>query len=307
MSVDIRAQAGPTGNKDAAQAGRPADGDRTAGEWVVRAPQPGRRSVDAQARRDLVLRVVLGLTIPVLMLVSWELSARLEWIDPRFFAQPSTVWQRAVEDFSSGLIWEHTWITIRRLLSGYLAGSVVGILTGLALSQSKILRWLFEPLVRALYVIPKLAILPLLLLLFGLGEMPKFIFIALGTFYIVAFTTLSAAMLIPTPYHEVARSYGLSWGQRFRWLIIPASMPQIVASLRLASGISMLLAIAVEFVQAQEGLGYYTWRAWELFIPQRMYVGVVLISILGVTFSAVIGALGNRLIRWAEGEYDQTR
>ncbi|WP_158634234.1 ABC transporter permease [Amycolatopsis sp. WAC 04197] len=282
-------------------------GSTTEGEWVVQGPQARRRTPAAQARRDLILRISLGALIPVLAVVSWELSARLGWIDARFFSQPSAVLDRFLADSASGLVWTETRITTVRLLTGYALGSVAGIVVGLALSQFTFLRWLIEPLIRALYVIPKLAILPLLLLLFGLGETPKLIFISLGTFYIVAFTTLSAAMMIPTPLHEAARSYGLSWSQRFRWLIIPASLPQIVSSLRLASGISMLLAIAVEFVNAQEGLGYYTWHAWELFVPERMYVGVVLISILGVVFSAVIGFLGSRLVRWSEGEFDQTR
>jgi sulfonate transport system permease protein len=276
-------------------------------EWVVRAPEPRQRPAAVQARRDRALRITLGALIPVLAMVSWEISAQLGWIDARFFSQPSAVVTRFLADSSSGVVWNEALITVVRLVSGYVIGSVAGIVVGLALSQSKILRWLFEPLIRALYVVPKLAILPLLLLLFGLGETPKLVFISLGTFYIVAFTTLSAAMMIPTPLHEAARSYGLSSSQRFRWLIIPASLPQIVSSLRLASGISMLLAIAVEFVNAQDGLGYYTWHAWELFIPERMFVGVVLISILGVLFSAAIGLIGSRLVRWSESEYDQTR
>jgi ABC-type nitrate/sulfonate/bicarbonate transport system permease component len=166
---------------------------------------------------------------------------------------------------------------------------------------------MLEPLIRALYVIPKLALLPLFLLLFGLGEVPKLVFIALGTFYIVAFTTLSAAMMIPTAFHEVARSYGLSPGQRFRWMIVPAITPQIVSSLKLASGISMLLVIAVEFVNAHEGLGYYTWHAWQVFVPDRMYVGVVTISIVGVLFGGLVGLLGSRVARWADSEYAQSR
>lgn len=285
----------------------PATDTATAGQWVSRAPDPQLRSTGDQARRETILRIGLGLMVPVVMIVAWEASARFDLIDARFFSQPSAVAERAGEDLASGLLWAETQVTLTRLLTGYVVGSLAGIALGLAMSQSKILRWALEPLIRGLYVIPKLALLPLFLLVFGLGEMPKLIFVGLGTFYIVAFTTMSAAMMIPTAYHEVARSYGLSRSQRFRWMIVPACMPQIVASLRLASGISMLLVIAVEFVNAREGLGYYTWHAWQVFVPDRMYVGIVVISIVGVLFSAVIGALGNRLVRWSDGEYGQTR
>ncbi|RAY10763.1 hypothetical protein DPM19_33770 [Actinomadura craniellae] len=277
------------------------------GGWVERRPDPKQRSTAHQARRDGVLRLVLGLVIPVGMLVAWEISARSGWIDARFFSQPSAVAAKAQEDLQSGMLWSEFKITIVRLLAGYIIGSLAGIFIGLLMSQVKILRWMLEPIIRALYVIPKLALLPLFLLLFGLGEIPKLVFISLGTFYIVAFTTLSAAMLIPTPFHEIARSYGLSPSQRFRWMIVPAITPQIVSSLKLASGISMLLVIAVEFVNAREGLGYYTWHAWQIFVPDRMYVGIVTISIVGVLFSGLVGLLGSRVAHWADSEYAQSR
>lgn len=270
-------------------------------------PDPAMDNIDAKARRDRLLQIFLGLSVPVLGIGLWELAGQLGWIDTRFFSMPSLIAQRFVADVQADLIMSELLITVQRLLLGFIIGSVSGILVGLIMSQLKLVRWALEPLIRALYVIPKLALLPIFLLLFGLGEMPKIVFVALGTFYIVAFTTLAAAMMIPTAYHEVAKSYGLSWYQKFRWLVIPASTPQIVSSLKLASGISMLLVVAVEFVQAREGLGYYTWHAWELFIPDRMYVGIILISILGVTFSLLVGALGGRAIRWAESEYNQSR
>ncbi|QFG21335.1 ABC transporter permease [Actinomadura sp. WMMB 499] len=280
---------------------------RNGGDWVERRPDPKQRSAEYQARRDGVLRLLLGLVLPVGVLVAWEISARSGWIDARFFSQPTAVAAKAREDLASGLLWSELKITIFRLLTGYVIGSLAGILIGLLMSQVKVLRWMLEPLIRALYVIPKLALLPLFLLLFGLGEVPKLVFISLGTFYIVAFTTLSAAMMIPTAFHEVSRSYGLSPGQRFRWMIVPAITPQIVSSLKLASGISMLLVIAVEFVNAHEGLGYYTWHAWQIFVPDRMYVGVVTISIVGVLFGGLVGLLGSRVARWADSEYAQSR
>lgn len=281
-------------------------GAQTIGQIRIE-PNRGLADVNKKARRDRVVQILVGLAIPVLALVLWEIAGQLAWIDVRFFSSPSLIAARFVEDMQEGLIVPEVLITVQRLLIGFIIGSIAGIVIGLLMSQVKLIRWALEPIIRALYVIPKLALLPIFLLLFGLGELPKIIFVSLGTFYIVAFTTLASAMMIPTPYHEVARSYGLSWFQRFRWLVVPASTPQIVSSLKLASGISMLLVIAVEFVQAREGLGYYTWHAWELFIPDRMYVGIILISILGVLFSLAVGAIGSRAIRWAESEYNQSR
>ncbi|MBD0736717.1 hypothetical protein BGM09_26750 [Streptomyces sp. CBMA29] len=258
-------------------------------------------------RTELVRRVLAGALIPVLMLISWEVSAHFGWTDPRFFGRPVTVAQQAVADIRDGLVWKEARITLFRLIVGFLLGSVSGILAGLVLSQSRIARWIFEPIIRALYVIPKLALLPIFLLVFGIGETPKVLFVALGTFYIVAFTTLAAALMIPVSYHEVARSYGLSRAQRFRWMVFPACLPQVVSSLRIAAGISTLLVIAVEFVSAQQGLGYYTWHAWQLFLPERMYVGVITISLMGLAFSTLVGVVGARLVRWSDQEFSAQR
>lgn len=266
-------------------------------------PGPAQLHPERAARRDRLTRTGLAVAVPVLIFVLWEISARAAWIDVRLFASPSAVAEQAVELVGDGTLPAETLITVRRLLAGYLLGAAAGIVLGLALSQFTLLRAALEPLLRALYVVPKLAILPLLLLVLGLGEAPKVLFVAFGTFFIVVLSTLSAASMVPHGYHEVATSYGLSRAQRFRWLVLPASLPQIVAALRLASGIAVLLVVAVEFVQSDDGLGHLTWHAWELFMADRMYLGIVSVSVLGVLFSAVIAVLGSRLIRWADEEY----
>ncbi|MFS8198379.1 ABC transporter permease [Streptomyces sp. CWNU-52B] len=276
------------------------------GDWVVRTATSSRAGA-AQRPNAKLLRVLAGALIPVLMLISWEMSARLGWTDPRFFGQPTTVAEQAVADIREGLLWDEARVTLFRLVVGFLLGSAAGVAVGLVLSQSTVLRWVFEPIIRALYVVPKLALLPIFLLVFGIGETPKLVFVGLGTFYIVAFTTLAAATMIPVSYHEVTRSYGLSRWQTFRWMIFPACLPQIVSSLRIATGISTLLVIAVEFVSSNDGLGHYTWHAWQLFLPERMYVGVVTISVIGVLFSVLVGAVGKRLVRWSDQEFSAQR
>ncbi|MDY7099563.1 MAG: ABC transporter permease [Actinomycetota bacterium] len=271
-------------------------------EIVVRAPGGAEVDFRGHLRRRRLRNWALGLSVPVLVLVAWQVCADQGWIDSRFYGSPSAAWSEGVGLVTDGTMAENLWITVQRLVLGYAIGSVAGVLVGLLLGQSQLLRATFEPMLRALYVIPKLAILPILLLVFGLGEMPKLAFIALGVFFIVVFSTLSAATMIPTAYHEVASSYGLRRFQAFRWIVLPGSMPQIVAALRLASGIAVLLVVAVEFVNANDGIGFVTWHAWELFRADRMYAGIVTISVLGVVFSALVSLLGRLLAPWAENE-----
>lgn len=274
---------------------------RSDGPPVVRyEPTKAQLNPERTARRDRVVSTALAIAVPVAIFALWELSAHQGWVDERFYGRPSGVFTEARELIADGTLVEQIWITVRRLVIGYVLGSVAGIIVGLALSQFRLLRAALEPLLQALYVIPKLAILPLLLLLLGLGEGPKIAFIAIGTFFILAFSTLTAATMVPNAFHEVATSYGLSRWQRFRWLILPGSLPQIVAALRLASGIAVLLVVAAEFVQANDGLGYLTWHAWELFMADRMYLGIVTIAVLGFTFNYLVGLLRVVLVRWAD-------
>lgn len=273
------------------------------GTTVHRTPGAAERDYVRWARRQRALHRALALSLPLVLLVLWEVGARWEWFDDRFFSSPTAIWDRAWQLVKDGTLQEELLVTARRLFIGYGLGATAGILLGLVLSQFRLARAAVEPTLRGLYVIPKLAILPILLLVFGLGETPKVVFVALGVFFILAFSTLTAATMVPAAYHEAASAYRLTRLQRFRWLVLPGALPQIVAATRLASGIGVLLVVAVEFVSSNDGVGYLTWHAWELFVADQMYVGILTISIFGVAFSACIGAIGNRLCPWATDEH----
>lgn len=266
---------------------------------VTRRPGSAERDHGRHVRRQRRLHRALAPALPIVMLILWEIGARAAWFDDRFFSSPSAIWGRAVDLVSEGELQDQLVITARRLFLGYGIGAVAGILVGLVLSQSRLARAAVEPTLRALYVIPKLAILPILLLVFGLGEVPKVFFVALGVFFLMAFSTLTAAAMVPVAFHEAGSAYGLSRLQRFRWIVLPGALPQIVAALRLTSGIGVLLVVAVEFVSSNDGIGYLTWHAWELFVADEMYVGILTISLFGVAFSALIGYIGAKLCPWA--------
>ncbi len=267
---------------------------------VVREPSQAERDHHRHVRRQRAVNRMLAFVLPISMLALWEIGARTGWVDDRFFSSPSAIWDRGLRVASEGDLHSQVLVTARRLAFGFTLGAGSGILLGLVLSLFDVVRVIVEPTLRALYVIPKLAILPILLLVFGLGEGPKVAFVALGVFFIMAFSTLTAAAMVPKSYHEAASAYGLSASQRFRWIVLPGALPQIMAALRLSSGIGVLLVVAVEFVNANDGIGYLTWHSWELFVADQMYVGIVTISVCGVAFSGFIGWIGNKLCPWAD-------
>lgn len=266
---------------------------------VVR--RPGTTELDPQRwlRRQRWLMRLLAIATPVLLLAAWEVSARVGVVDARFFGSPWGVAQEAVRLVEEGQLQEHLLASVGRVLGGYALGSAVGLAVGLLLGYSRILRAMFEPLLSALYVVPKLAILPILLLLFGLGELPKVLAIAIAVFFIVCLSSISAALLTPRGMVEVAESFAASRLRIFWQVVIPHSLPPVFSALRLASGIAVLMLVAVEFVNARDGLGYLIWHSWTLFLASQMYVGIVTVALFGVVFSFTVKWIGHRLAPWA--------
>lgn len=242
---------------------------------------------------------VLSVATPIGLVLLWEWSARAGVVDTRFFPAPSTVANTARELISDGTLWEATWVTTRTLLIGMVSGFVVGSCVGVVMGLVGLLRAAFEPVLSALYTIPKLAILPLLLLLMGLGEGPRIVVVAIGAFFISWITLLEATAGIQDGYLEAADSLGLTALERFRWVVLPAVAPALFTGLRIEAGQGLLLIVGVEFVLGGEGLGDLIWNSWTIFATGRMYVGVVTVALLGFALAKVVQALNRMFVPWA--------
>jgi sulfonate transport system permease protein len=175
-----------------------------------------------------------------------------------------------------------------------------GVAVGITLGVFRTVRVALEPVLYAFWTVPKLALLPLLLLIFGIGEAPLIVLVALANFFVMLIPTLAAVSSVPTSLREPALSFEASRVQLLRHVLFPAALPQIFIALRLAAGVSILVLIGAEFVQAREGLGQLIWRSWSLFLADRMYVGIVVVSISGAFFAMTIAMLGKRLLPWVE-------
>jgi sulfonate transport system permease protein len=163
----------------------------------------------------------------------------------------------------------------------------------------RLLRRALEPTLDALYVVPKLALLPVLLNMFGLGEGPKVALVAVTVFFFVWIGTMTAVMAVPEGYRETGAAFGASRAQMFRHVLVPGALPQIVVSLRVAAGVAVLVIVAAEFIVGDSGLGYLIFNSRALFINDRMYVGIVVVALFGVAFSELIRALGRLVTPWA--------
>ncbi|MEV0628071.1 ABC transporter permease [Nonomuraea wenchangensis] len=282
-----------------AQSQQPAQADHGPAELVTRTPDLAERDPVRFQRRRVLIDNLLRFGTPVVILLVWQAISSSGLVDQRFWPPPSEIVVSFVDLVSSGLVLEAAVSTFRVLLLGYFGGALIGIVLGVLLGSFRKLRTALEPVISALYTVPKLAVLPLLLMIFGLGETPKVLLVAFGVFFIVAISTMSAVAGLAEGYLEPARSFGASRIQTFRHVTLPAMMPEVFTSLRISIGTAVLLVIGIEFVQGREGLGFLIWNSWQVFLADRMYAGIVTVSIIGVALQSAVTWIGRRVSPWA--------
>jgi ABC-type nitrate/sulfonate/bicarbonate transport system permease component len=241
---------------------------------------------------------LIGLLTPILLLLLWEIAGQLNWIDVRFFPPPSRIVHQIGVLIASGELATNTLASLRRLALGMLLGGVPALFLGLAMGVSRPLRAAIDPLVSATYPIPKSAILPLVLLIFGLGEMSKVVMVALGAFYPILINTVLGVVNLDKIYLDVGHNYRASRWQVFRTIALPGALPSIMAGIKLAMGMGLILIAISEMVAANDGIGYMIWNAWQVLTVDTMYVGLLVIAILGFVFSLVLDEIERMLIPW---------
>jgi ABC-type nitrate/sulfonate/bicarbonate transport system permease component len=249
------------------------------------------------AKRRSVDRA-LSISSPVLLLIFWEIAARAGLVDVRFFPPPSAIFETFVEILRTGELWTHLSISLVRILVGFLLGAIPGVVIGLAMGLSSITRAIVQPLVHATFPIPKVAILPLLILIFGLGEMSKYAIIAIAVVYLVLINTYEGVRDISPIYLDVGHNFGASRSMMFLDIALPGALPQILTGLRLGMGVALLVIVAAEFVGAKSGIGYMIWNSWQIFAVEKMYVGLLLTAALGFLTAGISMVMERVFIPW---------
>lgn len=260
-----------------------------------------RESVEARTRPSTARRWLESLTLlsPIFILLVWELLSTTNTIDRRFFPAPSQIVDTFRSRLEDGSLVFHASASLQRAIIGFTIGAIPGIGLGLTLGLFRIPRLVIGPIVAALYPVPKIAIFPLLLLVFGFGDASKWAIVAIGVFFLTFYNTLGGLLQAPGIYFDVARNAGASRRQVFRTVAFPASLPSIFTGIRLATGTTYVVLAASEFVGARSGLGYFIWSSWQTLQVERMYVGIIVISILGYLTLQLINLLEARLVPWA--------
>lgn len=240
----------------------------------------------------------IGIVVFVLLIAMIEWGTRAGWISNLTLPRPSDVAQTFVDLWNTGLLFQHLIPSINRLIVGGAMGISTGILVGVMIGLFSYARAGLVPLVAAIFPIPKIALLPLFVIWFGIDEGSKYALIALGTFTPTVVATYGAVDNVDRTLIRMGQSFGLSWLSIVRKIVLPGALPGILSGMRVSVAIGIILLVAAEMLGAEYGVGAYILQAGALYDLERLFAGVVILSVLGVLTSWMIGQAEKRLLRW---------
>jgi len=232
----------------------------------------------------------MGPLVFVLLIALLEWGTRTGWISPLTLPRPSAVAATLVELAATGLLWTHLLPSLERLVVGAAMGASAGVAVGVLIGLFSLVRAGLVPLVAALFPIPKIALLPLFVIWFGIGEGSKYALIALGTFTPMVVATYGGVDAVDRSLIRMGQSFGLAWWSIVTKIVLPGALPAILSGL--------ILLVAAEMLGAQYGVGAYVLEAGSLYDLERLFAGVTLLSIMGVIANTLIARVERWLLAW---------
>ncbi len=239
-----------------------------------------------------------GLLALAVVIVLWQVAGSLSLANPIFLPSPLAIARAIVQLASSGALWQHLAYSMIRIGTGWLLGTVAGIIVGFAIGLSTLARSVGITFISALFPIPKIALLPLLILWLGIGEEPKIATIALGVFFSTAISVYSGVDAVPRNLIRMAQSFNVPFLAIVRRVVWPGALPSILAGFRITASIALLLVVSAEMIGAEYGIGAFVLQAGNLMQTDQLLAGVVILSLFGLLVGWLISRLEKRLLHW---------
>jgi NitT/TauT family transport system permease protein len=255
-----------------------------------------RRFLEPNPRHLRDRLITFGLVFVVLGF--WELFARLGKISTVIFPAPTLIIKALFVDLAAGLYTKHVLISISRMLLGMLFGGTSGLILGLIMGWSRTVRRILDPIVATLHPIPKMTLLPMALIIFGLGETSRVVMVSISAFFPMLVNTMVGVRQINPTYYEVVENYGSSRLDIFRKVVFPGSLPYVLSGFRLSFKSALTTTIGIEMVFGNSGLGSFLWLAWETMRMWNLYAGIIIIAIIGAGTTWLIEFLKKYLLPW---------
>ncbi len=240
----------------------------------------------------------VGVLVFITVICIIEYGTRQGIISNLTLPRPTDVLATFLDLWRSGLLWSHLLPSLSRLFVGAALGATAGICIGVLIGLFSLIRAGLVPLVAAIFPIPKIALLPLFVIWFGIDEASKYALIAFGTFTPTVVATYGAVDNVDRTLIRMGQSFSLSWFSIVTKIVLPGAMPGILSGLRISLAIAIILLVAAEMLGAEYGIGAYILEAGSLYDLERLFVGVTILSLLGVLVSTLIGYTEKRLLSW---------
>jgi NitT/TauT family transport system permease protein len=240
----------------------------------------------------------LGVIGVVGFFLCWELSTRFEILNPFYFPPFTAIIAKGYELFANGTIWEHMWFSLTNFIIGFVVSVVLGVVIGIPMGWYKSVSKTFDPLLSGVYATPLIALLPLIIMMFGLGAISKIIMTVLAAVFPILINTMVGIANTDHRLITMARAFGAKDNQIFRKVSLPGSLPYIVAGMRVALGRALVYIVVAEQYGAATGLGYLSSLAAQRFQMAAMFVPIIMIAALGAGLNELLKMLENRLEKW---------
>lgn len=241
---------------------------------------------------------VVGLLVFVVLIAIWEWGSQSGWISKLVLPAPSEAFTAFKELAASGNLWKHVSTSVSRLVIGWTAGTILGLLVGFSIGLFSLARAGLMPLVSAIFPIPKIALLPLFIIWFGIGEGSKVATILFGTFFPTVIAVYGGVDNVDRGLIRMGQSFGLKWTSIVRKIILPGAMPAILSGCRISASIAIVLLVAAEMIGAEFGIGAYVLLAGSLMATDQLIAGVAMLSVLGLSVAWLIGRAEKWLLNW---------
>ena len=249
-------------------------------------------------RVKVILSDWLGVIGVVGFFLGWELSTRFEILNPFYFPPFTKIIAKGYELFANGTIWEHMWFSLTNFLIGFVVSVALGVVIGVPMGWYKNIAKTFDPLLSGIYATPLIALLPLIIMLFGLGPISKIIMTVLAAVFPVLINTMVGIANTDHRLITMARAFGAKDSTIFLKVSVPGSLPYIVAGMRVALGRALVYIVVAEQYGAATGLGYLSSVAAQRFQMAAMFVPIVIIAGLGAGLNELLKAVETRLEKW---------
>ena len=228
----------------------------------------------------------------------WQAGASAGLIPTLFLPPPASIAVALYQLAISGELWRHVGASLQRLAIGWSLGTVCGIALGFAVGVSSWVRSPGMAVVSALFPIPKIALVPLFILWFGIGEGSKIMTLAFGVFFPTVLTTAAGVDAVPRNLVRMGQAFGLSRGAILRHIVLPGALPAVLTGFRVTSSIAIILLVAAEMIGAERGIGAFVLQAGNLYDVEDLMAGIVVLSMLGLSVAWVLGRLERTLLVW---------